>query len=79
MLCCSDFFFLQTNYGGRLFCPCRCQTGRSAVRTGARLADLLEVFQEGEGAAHSAVALSVFIEGSEIVHKDERGESCGGL
>lgn len=44
-----------------------------------RLADSLDVFQEGEGAAHSAVALSVFIEGSEIVHKDERVESFGGL
>lgn len=42
-------------------------------------ADLLEVFQEGEGAAHSAVALSIFIEGSEIVHKDERREGVSGL
>lgn len=42
-------------------------------------ADLLEVFQEGEGATHSAVALSIFIEGSEIVHKDERREGVSGL
>lgn len=68
----------RTHYRGRLSRPCRHQTGRSPVWTVARLrrlADLLGVFEEGEEAAHSAVALSVFIEGSEIVHKDERGES----
>lgn len=47
--------------------------GGAGGNEAAEARDPLEGFQEGEGAAHSAVALSVFIEGCEVVHKDERG------
>lgn len=42
-------------------------------------ADLLEVFQEGEGAMHSAVALSIFIEGSRLYTKMKGEKASAGF